>query len=83
MGKRMRLRMTEAKKRRLARELDTRVRYLRLTGLDGIALFLAMADHMVDFRALIDAVGPGGMALLSNFGPVVLTDIGPAPVPQT
>jgi len=53
--------MTEAKKGRLARELDTRVRYLRLTGLNDTALFLAMADRIDDFKALMDAAGPGGM----------------------
>ena len=53
--------MTSAKQGRLARELDTRVRYLRLTGLDGVALFAAMADRMTDFKALMDAAGPGGM----------------------
>ncbi len=53
--------MTTAKQQRLARELDTRVRYLRLTGLNDTAMFLAMADRMDDFRALMDAVGPGGM----------------------
>jgi len=53
--------MTEAKKGRLARELNTRVRYLRLTGLDGIALFAAMSDRMADFKALMDDAGPSGM----------------------
>ena len=53
--------VTTAKQQRLARELDTRVRHLRLTGLDGIALFIAMADRMADFRALMDAVGPSNM----------------------
>ncbi len=53
--------MPEAKKGRLARELDTRVRYLRLTGLDDAALFTAMADRMPDFKALKDATGPSGM----------------------
>ncbi len=53
--------MTEAKKGRLARELDTRVRYLRLTGLNDTALFLAVADRMDDFKALMDAAGPSGM----------------------
>ncbi len=53
--------MTAAKQQRMARELDTRVRYLRLTGLAGIALFAAMADRMDDFEALMDAAGPNGM----------------------
>lgn len=53
--------MTDAKKQRLAKELDTRVRYLRLTGLDGVALFAAMSDRMSDFKALMDAAGPDGM----------------------
>ncbi len=58
--------MTAAKRARLARELDTRVRYLRLTGLDGVALFAAMADHMPDFKMLLDAAGPDGMAGLAG-----------------
>ena len=33
----------------MARELDTRVHYLRLTGLTGIALFAAMAGRIDDF----------------------------------
>ena len=53
--------MTEAKKGRLARELDTRVRYLRLTGLNDTDLFLAMADRMADFKALMDTAGPSSM----------------------
>ncbi len=53
--------MTQAKQRQLARELDTRVRPLRLTGLDGIALFAAMSNRMADFKALLDAAGPDGM----------------------
>ena len=53
--------MTESKKLRMARELDTRVRYLRLTGLDDATLFTAMANRMDDFKALMDAVGPSGM----------------------
>ena len=57
--------MTAAKQKQLARELDTRVRYLRLTGLDGIALFAAMSDRMADFKALMDAAGPSGMDALA------------------
>lgn len=53
--------MTEAKKQRLAKELDTRVRYLRLTGLDGMSLFAAMSDRMPDFKVLMDAAGSDGM----------------------
>jgi hypothetical protein len=53
--------MTESKKQRMARELDTRVRYLRLTGLDDTALFAAVANRMDDFKALMDAAGPSGM----------------------
>jgi len=53
--------MTAAKRQQLARELDTRVRYLRLTGLDDIALVAAMSDRVADFEALLDAAGPGGM----------------------
>ena len=53
--------MTAAKQERLARELDTRVRYLPLTGAAGLALFAAMADRITDFRALMDAAGPGGV----------------------
>ena len=53
--------MTAAKQKQLARELDTRVRYLRLTGMDGMALFAAMSDRLPDFKALMDAAGPSGM----------------------
>ncbi len=53
--------MTQAKQRQLARELDTRVRYLRLTGMDGMTLFAAMSDRLPDFKALLDAAGPSGM----------------------
>ncbi len=58
--------MTAAKQKQLARELDTRVRYLRLTGLQGIALFAAMSDRMADVKALLDAAGPGGMDALAG-----------------
>ena len=53
--------MTAAKLRQLARELDTRARYLRLTGLDDAALVAAMSDRMADLHALLDAAGPSGM----------------------
>ena len=53
--------MTTAQRRRLARELDTRARYLRLTGLDDDALVAAMSDRMADIRTLLDAAGPSGM----------------------
>ena len=53
--------MTAAKLRQLARELDTRARYLRLTGLDDAALVAAMADRMADIRTVLDAAGPSGM----------------------
>jgi len=52
--------MTAAKRQQLARLLDTRVRYLRLTGLDDTALIAAMSDRAADFQALLDAAGPGG-----------------------
>ena len=54
--------MTAAKLRQLARELDTRARYLRLTGLDDAALVAAMAD----LRTVLDAAGPSGMDGLSQ-----------------
>ncbi len=53
--------MTAAKRQQLARELDTRVCYLRLTGLGDTALVAAMSDRVADFQALLDAAGPGGM----------------------
>jgi len=53
--------MTAAKRQQLARLLDTRIRYLRLTGLDDTALIVAMSDRATDFQALLDAAGPGGM----------------------
>ena len=58
--------MTDTRKRQLARELDTRVRYLRLTGLEDTALFLAMADRMDDFKALMGAAGPDGVDSLAG-----------------
>ena len=56
--------VTAAKQRQLALELDTRVRYLRLTGLDDAALVAAMSDRMADIQALLDAAGPSGMDAL-------------------
>ena len=53
--------MTRAKQRQLARELDTRVRYLRLTGMEGMTLFAAMSDRLPDFKVFLDAAGPEGM----------------------
>ena len=53
--------MTMAKRRQLARELDTRVRYLRLTGLGDTALVAAMSVRMADFQALMDAAGPDSL----------------------
>ena len=53
--------MTAAKRQQLARELDTRIRYLRLTGLDDTALVAAMSVRMADFQALTDAAGPNGV----------------------
>jgi len=61
--------MTAAKRQQLARELDTRVRYLRLTGLDDIALVAAMSDRVADFQALLDAAEPGGMDSLAGRRP--------------
>jgi hypothetical protein len=58
--------MTAAKRQQLTRELDTRVRYLRLTGLDDTALVAAMSDRVADFEALLDAAGPGGMDSLAG-----------------
>ncbi len=58
--------MTAAKRQQLARLLDTRVRYLRLTGLDDTALAAAMSDRVADFEALLDAAGPGGMDSLAG-----------------
>ena len=52
--------MAESKKARMARELDGRVRCLRLLGLDDAALFFAMSDRMGDLKALMDASEPGG-----------------------
>lgn len=53
--------MTPAKQQRMARELDTRVRYLRLTGLNGMILVAAMSDRIADLKTLVDAAGPNGM----------------------
>ncbi len=57
---------TAAKRQQLARELDTRVRYLRLTGLDDTALVATISDWMADFEALLDAAGPGSMDSLAG-----------------
>jgi hypothetical protein len=53
--------MTAARRAHLARELNTRVKYLRLTGLDGPALVEAMAGRMGDVRALMEGAEPDGM----------------------
>ena len=53
--------MTAAKRQQLARELDTRIRYLRLTGLDDTALVAAMSVRKADFQPLTDAAGPNGI----------------------
>ena len=53
--------MTAAKRQQLARELDTRVRYLRLTSLDDTALVAAMSIRVADFQALMNAARPDGM----------------------
>ena len=39
---------------------DTRVRYLRLTGLDDTAPVAAMSVRMADFQALMNAARPDG-----------------------
>ena len=49
--------MTHAERKRMATELDARVRALRLVGLDDMALFAAMADRLPDFRRFMDAGG--------------------------
>ncbi len=58
--------MTAAKRQQFARLLDTRVCYLRLTGLNDSALVAAMSDRVADFEALLDAAGPGGMDSLAG-----------------
>ena len=58
--------MTTAKRQQLARELDTLVRYLRLTGLDDTALVAAMSGRVADFQALMNAAWPGGMTASPN-----------------
>lgn len=58
--------MTAARRAHLARELNTRVKYLRLTGLDGPALVEAMAGRMGDVRALMEGAEPGGMEGLAQ-----------------
>jgi hypothetical protein len=44
---------------RLAERIDARVK--RLVGRDDIALFMAMADDMPEFKRLMDAAGQDGM----------------------
>ena len=44
---------------RLAERIDAKVN--RLAGSDDIALFMAMADDMPEFKGLMDAAGQTGM----------------------
>ena len=44
---------------RLAERIDARVK--RLAGCDDIALFMAMADDMPDFKRVMDAASRDGM----------------------
>ena len=65
-----------------AKKVTGRKRHIAV---DTQGLLLGVVVHAASIQ---DADGAGGllgceMALLSNFGSVVLTDFGPAPVPQT
>lgn len=51
--------MDDAEKQRIAKELDVRVRTLRLAGLDDVTLFTAMADRMPALKRLLNAAAPG------------------------
>ena len=58
--------MDEAEKQRIAKSLDKRVKALRLTGVDGVALFAAMSDRMPDLKRLMDAADPGELDRLAG-----------------
>jgi len=73
--------MTEAEKECVARTLDARVRTFRLAGLDDVALFAAMAEHMPALKRLMDTAAPGELDRLAGRFPdlhhyaVLLTSI--------
>ena len=58
--------MNDAEKATLAAELDARVKTLRLTGVDDVALFVAMSDRMPAFKRLMEAAAPGELDRLAR-----------------
>lgn len=76
--------MAAAEKARVAEKLDERVQALLLAGLDDVALFAAMSDHMGEFKRLLDAAEPGELDKLGRRFPAfghyaaVLTSIAAA-----
>lgn len=76
--------MNDAEKTKLAADLDARVKALRLAGIDDVALFAALSDHMPAFKQLMDAAAPGELGRLASRFPnlhhyaVLLTSIATA-----
>lgn len=58
--------MTAAEKVRIAKQVNKRVQALLLAGLNNVALFAAMSDHMPAFKRLLDAAEPGELDKLSR-----------------
>ena len=58
--------LSKADKAGIAKELDGRVQALLLAGLDDVALFTAMSDHMPAFKRLLDTSEPGELNALSQ-----------------
>ena len=76
--------MNDAEKTKLAADLDALVKTLRLPGVDDVALFAAMSDHMPAFKQLMDPAAPGELDRLASRFPslhyyaVLLTSIATA-----
>ena len=58
--------MSKADKARTAEELDGHVQTLLLAGLDDVALFTAVSDHMPVFKRVLDIAQPGELDVLSR-----------------
>lgn len=76
--------MTAVEKARVAKQVNKHVQALLLAGVDDVALFAAMSDHMSAFKCLLDAAEPGELDKLSRRFPAfghyaaVLTSIAAA-----
>lgn len=83
-GSREQNRMTAAEKVRIAKQVNKHVQALLLAGVDDVALFAAMSDHMPAFKRLLDAAEPGELDRLGRRFPAfghyasVLTSIAAA-----